>query len=378
VLGLLLAVPALAQGAKDVCGDRPHCIVKRTQRAPKGHEVVELSLGKKSEEDEGSKCEQKEWWLRRPDKSVVKLLDSCPEDRGIGEDAVTVEKNRFIHVVTGGARSRWEIEKALQLVPLTWASDEQVSYDALDTDKMTRERFNYTTFEGRWTRGSDGCGDVTAQLIPAVEVPADFLSEGWKRMSLGRCSVDGSFALLGKAQGKEDARIRAVLAQGNVLLVEVVDDTWTGPGAKWLTDDHVELWLTGSDPASFNTCEDEEEQTGLLQWGIRIADGKVFPAYGDPKEPLPVEVMREGKVAHLKIQLPKVAIGLTVIYSDSDAGKKQELMVGTSALKFGRAGTLSPVWRIIPARATCEVKENQLVPVLTELHPKPGEAVLSE
>jgi len=288
VLGLLLAVPAMAQGAKDVCGDRPQCIVKGTQRAPKGHEVVELSLGKESEEGEDSKCEQKEWWLRRPDKSVVKLLDSCPEDRGIGEDEVIVKKNRFIHVVTGGARTRWERVKELQLVPLTWASGEQVSYDALDTDKMKRARFDYTTFEGRWTWRPDGCEEVTAQLVPAVEVPANFLSEGWKRMSLGRCSVDGSYALLGKAQGKEDARIRAVLAQGNVLLVEVMDDTWTGPGAKWLTDDHVELWLFGSDPTSFNPCDDDEEQTGLLQWGIRIADGKVFPAYGDSKEPLPV------------------------------------------------------------------------------------------
>lgn len=219
---------------------------------------------------------------------------------------------------------------------------------------------------------------MEAQLVPAVAMPADFLSEGWKRMSLGRCSVDGSFVLRGKAQGKEDARIRAVLAQESVLLVEVVDDTWTGPGEKWLTDDHVELWLSGWGPTAFNTCEDEEEPTGLLQWGIRIADGKVFPAYGDPKEPLPVEVVREGKVAHLKIQLPWTPGGLTVIYSDSDEGKKQELMVGTSALKFGLAATLSQVWRIIPAQATCEVKENQLVPVRTELHPKPGEAAILE
>jgi hypothetical protein len=53
-------------------------------------------------------------------------------------------------------------------------------------------------------------------------------------------------------------------------------------------------------------------------------------------------------------------------------------MVGTSPLRFGRAVTLSPVWRVSPAQATCEVKENQLVPVLTELRPKPGEAAISD
>lgn len=150
LLGLLLAAPATAQKAKDVCGDRPHCIVKGTQRAPKGHEVVELSLGKESgeEEDEDAKCEQKEWWLRRPDKSVVKLLDSCPATGGIGEDEVIVEKNRFTHVVTGGARQRWESVVELQLVPLVWARGEQVSYDALDTEKINRASFNYTTFRG--------------------------------------------------------------------------------------------------------------------------------------------------------------------------------------------------------------------------------------
>lgn len=382
VLGLLLAVPAMAKGAKDVCGDRPDCIVKGTQRVLKGHEVVELSLGQGgAEDDERYKCEQKEWWLRRPDKSVVKLLGTCGDDpNSVMEDDVSVQKNRFSYTDAGGTRVRGASVVELQLVPLTWASGRQYSYDVLSHEGQ-EGRFNYITFEGRSTKESDDCQALEAQLVPRVQVPANFLSEGWKRMSLGRCSVDGSFVLLGKAQGKEDARIRAVLTHENVLLVEVMDDTWTGPGEKWLADDHVELWLSGWAPTSFKLCgdeADEEEQTGLRQWGIRIADGQVFPAYGNPQEPLPVEVVREGKVARLKIQLPGESGGLTVIYSDSDGGKKQELMVGTSPLRFGRAVTLSPVWQVSPAQATCEVKENQLVPVLTELRPNPGEAAISD
>jgi hypothetical protein len=89
-----------------------------------------------------------------------------------------------------------------------------------------------------------------------------------------------------------------------------------------------------------------------------------------------LEVAREGKVARLKIQLPKNSGGLTVVYSDSDAGKKQELMVATSPLKFGDAATLSHVWKVDAAKAICQMKENQLAPVSVELSPKPGKAVI--
>jgi hypothetical protein len=104
LLGLLLTVPALAQEAKDVCEDRPDCTVKGTQVALKGHEVIELSFGTVGEfgtvsEEEAERdlpnCEQREWWLRRPDKSVVKLVADCTGGSGSEVD-VEVAKNRFI------------------------------------------------------------------------------------------------------------------------------------------------------------------------------------------------------------------------------------------------------------------------------------------
>ncbi|HEX8702470.1 MAG TPA: hypothetical protein VF815_26790, partial [Myxococcaceae bacterium] len=82
LLGALLVAPgALAQEAKDVCGKRPRCTVKETTSAIKGHQVVELSLGPRDPE-EGPECEQREWWLRRPNKSVVKLLEACNDGYG--------------------------------------------------------------------------------------------------------------------------------------------------------------------------------------------------------------------------------------------------------------------------------------------------------
>ncbi|HYH94707.1 hypothetical protein [Hyalangium sp.] len=391
VLGMLLAAPVLAQEAKDVCGGRAGCEVQGTTRALKGHEVVELSLGKRDPQ-EGLECEQREWWLRRPDTSVVKLLDACNDGygaAGLGEEDVTVGENLFRHERSGGSSWRWSSKVELQLVPLKMLSELNTSFHTASPES-TETRFNYGTFEGRVVRevldckvspdeadGDSATRTLEASVVPQVELPADFLKDGWKRTGLGQCSANGGAVLLGKPQGKDDARIRAVLGQGNVLFLEVVDDKWTGPSEKWLADDHVELWLFPESPEAADACGRNGKDPGLVQWGIRIADGKVFPAYGDPKPPLPVEVVREGNRARLQVKLPAGLDGLTAVYSDSDEGKKQELMVATSPVQFGRAATLSSVRILAPTVATCQVKGSELVPAPVELRPAPGEAVIS-
>jgi hypothetical protein len=397
LLGALLATPTLAQEDKDVCGGRPRCEVKGTTAAGKGLEVVELSLGKAQRQDEAGEeptgCEQQEWWLRRADKSVVKLLDACNDGygaAGIGEDDVEVKDNRFTHARFGGSSWRWSRQIVLQLSPLSLISMEHSDFRTT-TPEATETRFNYTTFEGRVVRkaldckleleevsSDSGTFDVEANLVPQVELPADFVKDGWRRTGLGRCAASSGFTLLGKAQGPKDARIQAVLTPGNVLFLEVTDDTWTGPGEKWLADDHVELWLFEGSLATADPCGREGKDSGLVQWAIRIADGKVFPAHGDPKPPLPVELVREGSLARLKVTLPKDFDGLTAVYSDSDTGKKQELMVATSALKFGRAATLSPVRNLPRTEATCTVKGAELAPAPAELRPAAGEAALPD
>jgi len=78
--------------------------------------VVELSLGKRDPE-EGPECEQREWWLRRPDKSVVKLLEACNDGygaAGVGEEDVSVGENRFVHERSGGSSWRWTNKVELQ------------------------------------------------------------------------------------------------------------------------------------------------------------------------------------------------------------------------------------------------------------------------
>jgi hypothetical protein len=392
VLGALLATPALAQEAKDVCGVRSPCTVEGTTRALKGHEVVELALGKR-DPAKGPECEQREWWLRRPDKSVVKLLEACNDGygaAGVGEEDITVGENLFRHERSGGSSWRWASQVELQLVPLMMIFELHSSSRTLSPE-TSETRFNYRTFEGRALREVLDCKvspeetmldsptrTLEATLVPRVDLPADFLKGGWKRTGLGQCSAAGGDVLLGKPQGKDDARIRAVIGQGDVLFLEVVDDTWTGPSAKWLADDHVELWLFPEPPETADACGRNGKEAGLVQWGIRIADGKVFPAYGNPKPPLPVEVVREGKLARLQVKLPPGIKALTAVYSDSDEGKKQELMVATSHLEFGRAATLSPLRVLAPSEATCQLKGQELVPAPSELHLAPGEAALSQ
>lgn len=393
LLGALLAAPgAVAGQAKDVCGKRPQCSLEDTTSAIKGHEVVELSLGKR-DPAEGPECEQREWWLRRPDKSVVKLLEACNDGygaAGLGEEEVEVKGNRFTHTRSGGSNWRWSQTVVAQLSPLSLISQTSESAHTLSPETV-KVRFDYVTFESQVVREVPDCkvpedqvnGDtattpVEARLVPQVELPADFVSEGWKRAGLGRCSAEAGFVLLGKAQGATDAQLRAVLAQDELLFLEVVDDTWTGPGEKWLADDHVELWLFPEVPESADPCGRSGKDEGLVQWAIRIADGKVFPAHGDPRQPPRAEVVREPGRARLKVKLPADFRSVTAVYSDSDAGKKQELLVATSALKFGRAATLSPVRSLSPTEAVCQVKGSELAPVPSELKPPAGEAALPD
>ncbi len=391
LLSVLLATPAaLAQSAKDVCGKRPRCSVKGTTPAIKGHEVVELSLGPRAAE-EGPECEQREWWLRRPDKFVVKLLEACNDGygaAGIGEEEVEIGENLFTHTRSGGSNWRWTSKVVAQLSPLSLISEESESSHTASPES-SRTRFHFATFESHSAREAIDCkvpdGEasadsattvVEARLMPQVTLPADFLAGGWKRTELGRCSAEGSFTLLGRSQDPDDVRLYAVLSRDAVLFVEVVDDAWTGPSKSWLADDHVELWLSPEVPEAADPCGRGGKDPGLVQWAIRITDGKVFPAYGDPKPTLKAEVVREPGRARLKVKLPEDLRSLTVVYSDSDEGKKQELMVATSALKFGRAATLSPVRSLAPTEAACQLKGSELVPTPVELRPPAGEAAL--
>jgi hypothetical protein len=51
---------------------------------------------------------------------------------------------------------------------------------------------------------------------------------------------------------------------------------------------------------------------------------------------------------------------VTLVYSDSDDGRRQERLIATSALEFGHAWTLGEAWAPPPNRVRCEAKDGVL------------------
>ena len=215
--------------------------------------------------------------------------------------------------------------------------------------------------------------------IPAVDFEGDFVASGWKDSALGKCSatVDSAgrsgFVTYGKAGEVRDASMRVVASKNGEIFVEVEDDKWVGPSAKWVKDDHLELWLAKELPGYMDHCLSGEEEGGRVgpkQWGIRVADGKVFAGFGTPKpEEKAISVERSSApggagAVRFKIVIPKGFGAVTVSYSDSDDGKKQERLIATSKLVHGKLATLGALEVIDGKSAACRVDGGKLEPVI--------------
>ena len=136
-----------------------------------------------------------------------------------------------------------------------------------------------------------------------------------------------------------------------------------GNGESWVKEDHLELWLApaGLDvrPGHLRPARDPDPSR---QWGIRIADGQLFPAFGSPEPLAGVEVVRSGRIARARIPAAEWLKGedettsLTVVYSDSDDGLRQKRLIATSQVERGQWFSLGHVRDIAPKHTTCVVK----------------------
>jgi hypothetical protein len=343
-----------------------------------------------------NRCEAREWWLVRAQAPAQLLLSVCDNYRGaVREDLVEVGDNLFVHTQEGVRRgAAWTRNRRLRLSPLRMASQDELTVlpsPALDDRREEETTWNFETLRGHVVRAVADCpsGPPSAErelpyFLEARVDPA-FLEGGWKHAGLGPteggCHLPASVVTLGQdtLKGPEDASLKAVLVQEDVLFLEVQDDVWTGPGDKWLNDDHVELWLAPLPPQTLTGCGKPTAAQKPTQWGIRIADGQVFPAFGNPKQTLQVERAwsPDKKALRLKVKLPADFEGITAVYSDSDTGKKQQKMIATSAVKFGRPETLNPLSPMSPGDARCAVKDGQLTLVPgPELQATPDQAVM--
>jgi hypothetical protein len=330
---------------------------------------------------------------------------------GVGEDSVTVDKEArtFNHDQSGGSAWRWSKGVTVGLDPLRIVSVDESTFWTLDQEGTSRSAdWNHDTFEGYavWpvpdcdgrrkqkeaARPEGGGGDenpasrsVQSVIIPRLPLPAPFVQDGWRTIALGNCGalVDGDahgFAVYGGKGSAADASVRAVVSQEGVLFVEIADDRWTSGGKSWVQEDHLELWMA-QPGVSAGDCDAPAGSDPSRQWGIRIADGRVFPAFGAPAPLGGVEVVRSGRVARARIPIGDWVKGddadnaLTVVYSDSDDGLHQKRLIATSKVERGQAGTLGSVRAVDPAHATCVIKGKALQIVRPPLAAGPDAAI---
>jgi hypothetical protein len=262
--------------------------------------------------------------------------------------------------------------------------------------------WNWDAFEGKatWTAidckaqargtGPDGGPEkanptytIGGVLIPSVSLPDDFIAHRWRTTGLGRCAalVDGGqrgHTVHGSVGPPGDATLRAMLTDAGespTLFVEVSDDRFVGPGRSWVTDDHLELWVGEAKLGEERACGQESTEW-IAQWGIRVADGAVFAAHGGPPPLVGVERVVVGHTARFKIPMPeRRGDRLTVVYSDSDDGRRQKSLIATSELRFGDPGTLGDSHA---TNASCTVKGGELQPKPIPLAPSLTKAATSD
>ena len=213
--------------------------------------------------------------------------------------------------------------------------------------------------------------------------PSCYRTGGFRDTALGACAaeIDGTgqhgYVTFGPTADHAAASVRAVLSDHDELFVEVHDAHPSGASGRWVADDHLEIWTATVTGGFDNQCIPTKEPPPK-QWGIRLADGKVFAGYGSPK-PAELTIERAAKddgLVRFRIGLPHEYQGITVAYSDGD-GHKQQRLFATSIAKKGVPETVGAAFDIKADQAVCEVRDGRLEPRITYAR-KPDEAFADE
>lgn len=336
-------------------------------------------------------CHRFEYWL------LTEVAGSAPRAErlftlcndgygaaGMGEDTVVFGDNKLVLTTSGGSNWRGSRTKEISLSPLRIRAETGSNYWVLGNNRelLTWDAATLSGFVSWYSprcqadgtapdaddpAGQEGAPGLAYVPIPALDFGGDFAAAGWKTVGLEGCSlaVDatgrGGFVSFGKPGVAGDGSMRVVASRANELFVEVNDDQWVGPTASWVKDDHLELWLAPELPNYFAHCLDGS-LPGPSQWGIRVADGQVFAGAGkpDPKALSAERVAVSGGAVRLKLTLPPGMAAVSLVYSDSDDGKRQERLLATSQLVHGKVETLGALRPLEPAQAVCRVEGGRL------------------
>jgi uncharacterized protein len=222
--------------------------------------------------------------------------------------------------------------------------------------------WDWKEFSGKGDADEEYGGGGKFLVIPQVPIDSGF----WDKIPLGNCSLalryGNGFLLAGHLESSSQPIVKALLTDKRVLVVNVYGGPWTKEALNWLHDDHLEIWKGWY----FDAVEGSSYHgKSIAQWGVRIADGKVFQAYGDKTDRLDVKVkdlsVPNGQtVRALRIALPPLKSSedqreemIAISYSAGDGKNRVKWLLSTSQVKYGIPHTFSVVESINPGLATC-------------------------
>jgi hypothetical protein len=402
---LILVLISAGPSAKEVgrlvgcSGGTQRCVVSSEKKAGEDADhvalkVVQVSRGeKKNPEDEEvrGECSPDERWLVRgttpPEaRLLLKLCNDGYGAAGVGEDVIKVAPNRLSHEQSGGSAWRWISSREFQLSPPKLLSVTSTSFHATTSQLTDETRWSWETFSGERTRAISLCQDdgtpdqreeaepktVKSAMVPKLKLPTEFVDGGWKDTALGGCAARASYFTYGGKGTDEDASLKVVAASDTELYLEVTDDVFTANETKWIAGDHLELWLSEEDRSSSEDCVGRHGPEAF-QWAIDLPSGAMRAGQGARVGLPKVELAQKGTLVRVKLTLPLgVWKAITVVYSDSDDGKKQKRLIATSQFAFPQAATLGRLSTINEKFATCVVENGTLTPKSTWVAPASG------
>ncbi len=342
----------------------------------------------------GQGCHRYEFWVTVGGAPQL-LYESCNDGYGaamVGRDGIQVRDREVTVSRGGGSNWRWESQWRVGLDPVHVKTDVGVASFAGGGGHYEEDHWSWEDFRGTVEWGGPVCdpdgsppafddstgeekGDTRRMFyvpIPQVKVEPEFDRGGWRTTHLAGCAayVDatgvGGYVTFGPPGSADDASIAAVASSDGALFLEIHDDHWTGPSARWVADDHVELWTAAEQRSYMDACLPRDDDAPPKQWAIRAADGRVFPGFGNPSPAaLSVERVAADGAVRMRVVLPHDAQAIAVVYSDGDDGARQKRLIATSALKFGDRVTLGALRKVSPDEAVCVAREGALRPQMT-------------
>ncbi len=208
-------------------------------------------------------------------------------------------------------------------------------------------------------------------VIPRIDGSGEDFMLDHCAVALGTLTSPG-FTLSG--HGPRPSRkglLRALLVSDRVLLVDIYQQKFT-TASKWTQSDHLEVWQ------AIHSTDPWHTPPQLYQWGIELANAKVFPGLGKAEEvPVVERTLKTGqngqKFTRLKITLPFRAHGVSALslsYSAQTSGRKGRYLLSTSQIQKNDAMTLSEVFQIPHHQAGCLVQNGLLQPAQPTQRPK--------